>query len=250
MSLHVRLRELFLLDQQVRGLRTRLVAAETRQRALQGKADRLSQQRTELVSQHKMLQAKAGGFELQAREFEDRITRLREQMNTVTNNKEYSALLIEVNTMKLEKGKVEDQALEQMSQVETVAAELKELDEKLAEQNKLVGIAKAEVEAAGAEIAGQLAEVTQKRNAAEQQVPEEALNLFNRLADMHEGEALAPVIEESRRHMEYSCGGCYMSIPVERVNALSTRTDQAVCCPNCGRILFLDPELKASMGIK
>jgi uncharacterized protein len=250
MSLQAKLRELFLLDQQVRGMSARRDAALTRQKALQGKLDRLQQQRRELAEQHKLGQAKAAGLEHQARDVETRIARLREQMNNVKNNKEYSALLVEVNTIKLEKGKLEDQALEQMGKVETLGQELKGFDDKVAEQEKLTALAKAEVAAAEAEVGGQLVELKQKRDLAEQEVPEEARAQFNRVATAHDGETMAPVIEESRRHLEYSCGGCYMSIPVERVNALTRGGDQVVICPSCGRILYLDSELKASMGLK
>jgi uncharacterized protein len=249
MSLHTKLRELFLLDQQVRGMRARLDAATVRENALRGKLDRLAQQRNELAEQHKLVQAKAAGLEHQARDVETRIARLREQMNSVKNNKEYSALLIEVNTIKLEKGKLEDEALDQMAKVETLAQELKQFDAQVGEQEKLVALAKAEVAAAKAEVGTQLDELRQKRDAAEQEVPQESRAQFNRVAVAHDGETMAPVIEESRRHLEYSCGGCYMSIPVERVNALTKNDDQVVICPSCGRILYLDQELKASMGL-
>lgn len=246
MSIQAKLRDLFLLDQQVRGLRGRSETALRHQKLQQTRLDRLLAQRNETAEQHKLIQAKASGFEHQARDVEDRIAHLREQMNSVKNNKEYSALLMEVSTLKNDKSKVEDQALELMGKVEQITADLKQLDEKVAQQQKLVASAETEVNASRAEVAQQLAEVSARREQAEQELPLETRQLFAKLADMHEGEAMAPVIEESRRHLEYSCGGCYMSIPVERVNALTTR-DDVVVCPNCNRILYLDQELKASM---
>jgi len=177
------------------------------------------------------------------------VARHREQMNSVKNNKEYSALLLEVNTIKADKAKLEEQTLEQMGKVETITTEVQQVATKAGEQEKLVAVAVAEVTSCRNEISAQLAALTTRRDAAAQLVPAEALTAFNRLAHVHDGEAMAPVIEESRRHMEYSCGGCYMSIPVERVNALTKEGDQVVCCTNCGRILFLEQELKASMGI-
>jgi predicted nucleic acid-binding Zn-ribbon protein len=170
-------------------------------------------------------------------------------MNSVKNNKEYSALLIEVNTIKVEKAKVEEQALEQMGKVEAVAGESQQVAGKAAAQEKLLTVAAGEVESCRAQIGTQLAELTKRRDAAAAEVPGDALTTFERSAKVHDGEAMAPVIEESRRHLEYSCGGCYMSIPVEQVNALTKEVTQLVCCTNCGRILFLEEELKSSMGI-
>jgi len=80
-------------------------------------------------------------------------------------------------------------------------------------------------------------------------VPAEALHVFDRLAETYEGEAMAPVIEEDRRRMEYICGGCYMQIPVEKVNLLIS-SDELVRCSSCARILYVESALKQAMGAK
>ena len=98
------------------------------------------------------------------------------------------------------------------------------------------------------EIGQDLEELTTQRNAAEQELPSQAQQSFRRLVKIHEDEALAEVIEASRRNMEYTCGGCYLSIPVERVNALMTSADEIVACPNCGRMLYIDQQLKSTLA--
>lgn len=250
MSLQEKLQQLFLLDQHIRGIRKRLDQAAARHKTQQAKLGQFRSQRQELASQLKMAQVKSASADNQIKDLQQRIDRLRDQMNNVKSNKEYSAVLIEVNTLKLEKGKLEDAALELMGQVERLQQELQEIEARCQQQEKLAASAHAEVDASQAEIKDQLDELTAKRVAAESQVPAEALAVFNRLAYEHEGEVMAAVVEEDRRSNDYSCGGCYISIPIERVNALMTHLDQIVCCPNCGRILYLDEEFKASMGSK
>lgn len=250
MSVQEKLRSLFLLDSQLRGIRSRLDAAINRLGKQKGKLEQLERQRSELAEQLKQNQVKSASLEMQVAEVDARVTTLRTQMNSVKNNKEYSALLIEVNTLKLEKGKVEEQTLEQMSKVEQLKQEATDLDARAAEQAKLVGVAESEVAQCRAELGQQLDDLTARRNQAEQEVPPEARAIFNKLCDIHEGEALAVVGEESRRHMEYTCGGCYMLLPVERVNALMRRPDDVICCPSCGRILYMEEELKASFTAK
>ncbi len=247
MTLQQKLHELFLLDQQVRGLRTRLDAATRRLKAQQTKLEQLQRQRKELGDQLRQVQAAAAGFELQVKAMDERVEKLRGQMNNVTNNKEYSAMLVEVNTLKLEKSKVEEQALEQMGKVDLVKQEVAEIEAKIAEQTKMAGGARAEVESARAEVGQRLDEATKSRSAAAASVPADALAAFERQANAHDGEAMAGVIEENRRLMEYTCGGCYMAIPAERVNCLFTRPEEIVGCPNCGRLLFLDEQFKESM---
>jgi predicted nucleic acid-binding Zn-ribbon protein len=109
-------------------------------------------------------------------------------------------------------------------------------------------VAQHEVETARAEVGQQLEELQRQRAAAAQDVAPETRAIFNRLADDYEGEALAPVIEENRRRMEYTCGGCYMGIPAERVNTLMTKRDELVQCPACRRILYLEASLRESIS--
>lgn len=250
MSLQEQMRALYLLDQEVRGLRSRLDAAIRRQQAQQNKLEQHQRQYTELEEQIRLGQAKAGALELQVKAAEDKIAKLREQMNTVKSNKEYSALLVEVNTLKVDKSKLEDEALARMGEVDALKQHLEQVEEKIQQQQKLVDLAAAEVASARAEVGQRLEEVTAQRDAAADQVPQEARALFNRLAQNYEGEAMAPVEEADRRRMEYNCGGCYMSLPIERVNALMMKPDDLVTCPNCGRILYLDQELKSAINSK
>ena len=154
-------------------------------------------------------------------------------------------MLVEVETLKINKGKIEDEALEQMSRIDTLEQELSEMAVRVEDQEKLVNTAAADVETCRAEVGDQLAQLEGQRSVAEQNLPASARANFNRIAEMHEGESLAQVVEKNRRNNEYTCGGCYLSMPFERLNALMT-TDEIVTCPSCGRILYLETKLKAS----
>jgi predicted nucleic acid-binding Zn-ribbon protein len=250
MSVQEQLRQLFQLDQRVRGLRTRLDLALNREKAQQAKLDQLTRQRDELAGQVKLSKAKAGELENQVNEIDERISHLREQMNSVKNNKEYSALLIEVSTIKNDKGKIEEEALTQLSQVDMLSASLASTEEKAAEQKKILDIARQEVAARREEVGSQLDEATKDRDAALAMVPDDAKAQFHRQASIHDGEAVAVIVEENRRNLEYSCGGCYMGLPIERVNTTLSQPDSVVNCPSCGRILYAETELRKALGPK
>jgi predicted nucleic acid-binding Zn-ribbon protein len=247
MSLQEKLYQLFLLDQQVRGLRSRLDQATRRQNFQQTRHDRLAQQRRELEDQLKHAQATAANLESEAQGVEDRVAKLRDKMNNATSNKEYQALLIEVNTFKNDKGKLEEEALEYLAKVEQLSGERDELATRMTDQEKMVAGAAREVEACRAEIGERLAELTAERDEAARQVPADSLAIFEKAANVYDGEALAKIVEQSRRHMEYTCGGCFLQIPVERVSALMGNADEVVECPGCNRILYMESELKESL---
>lgn len=248
MSLQDQLRELFKLDQRVRSLRTRLDAALTRQKAQETKLQQLTRQRDELASQVKQVKVKASELEKQVNEMDSRVVHLREQMNSVKNNKEYSALLVEVSTIKNEKGKLEEEALNQLTQVDLLSTSLAGAEEKVAAQQKIVEVARQEVEARRSEVGAQLDEATRDRDTASEQVPVDARSVFLKQAAIHDGEALAAVVEEDRKNMEYSCGGCYIGLPIERVSTTISKPNTVITCPSCGRILYADKELRESMA--
>ena len=120
----------------------------------------------------------------------------------------------------------------------------------MADRRKLVAAALVEVDVCREQVGQQLDDLTAKRNVAEEALPEDTRTMFNRLSGHCDGEALAEIIEEDRRNMAYTCGGCYMSVPIEHVNSLLARPDALVCCTSCSRILYIDQALKTSIVVK
>jgi len=249
MGVQESLKDLFLIDQQVRGLESRLTSAQNHVRAQQAKLDQLTQEQTDLSTQLKQIQATEANLETEAAGMDERIAKLREQMNAAQSNKEYSAMLVEVNTVKADKSKVEEQALELMAQLEDLKSKVTDVEARIVEQQKIKQMADKDLEARRGEVGEQLDQLKQKRQTAAEAVPSDALTVFDKLADSLDGEAMAPVIQDDPRLMEYICGGCYMQIPMERLNQLITQ-DDVIRCPSCTRILFLEQDTKASMGIK
>jgi len=72
-------------------------------------------------------------------------------------------------------------------------------------------------------------------------VPATAMEIFRRIADYNDSEAMAQIAKPNAKRDEYICGGCQMSIPLQAVNALTmTTADEVQTCPVCGRILYLE----------
>ncbi|MEM1107399.1 MAG: C4-type zinc ribbon domain-containing protein [Planctomycetota bacterium] len=247
MSVQEQLRELFVIDQQVRGLRSRVDAASRRLNAQRNKLEQLQRQAAELNEQHLKAKASAGNLEADSKGVDERIEKVRQTMSGVRSNKEYSALLVEVNTLKGEKDVVETKALEQLSKVEEIEALTEEVNAKVEAQAKLVAGAEKEVKDGEAEIADQLGDLESERDAAAEPIDPETLSLYQKLNEDTDGEALGEIEEQDRRRMEYTCGACFMSLPIQVVNATLTATDKPVICSSCGRILFAKAELKEAL---
>lgn len=229
-------------------MRSRLDAATRRKDAQQRKLDQLNQAATELDQQMKAAKAHAGTLETEADAIEARITTQRDKMNSATSNKEYSALLVEVNTLKADKSKIDDAQLEAMGKAEALQAEAIGLREKVEAQAKLVAGATKEVDEAQEEVGGKVQELEAERDAAGEPLSNDIRKTFDRLSHTYDGEAMAEISEQDRRRMEYTCDGCYTLLPVESVNALITKPDQLTTCGTCNRILYVGKELRESLA--
>lgn len=250
LTLHDRLEHLNQLDGMLRALTSRVGARTRRLNKLNDKLDVLHQQRDELDAQRQQSKAHATTLEKQAADVDTRIASMRDRMNTVTNNKEYSAMLVEMNTLKVDKSALDDETLEAMTTVEQLDGKLAEIEAQLGEQKTLVAAAKGELDEAEGEIKQRKDELTAERIEAAAEIDDDTLRQYDRLVVEHEGEALARIEEQDRRRKEYTCGECYMALPVETVSAVMRSPDAVVCCPSCGRILTMAKDLKSALASK
>jgi len=180
-------------------------------------------------------------LELELKTRDEAISRLRASLNTAKTNKEYAAVLTQLNTTKADNSKIETQVLDLMKDIEVDEAESKKIEEQIKEQKKLLEQKRTEAEQLSVKYEAEINQIQSEWDEAASQVPAESLEIFKRVADTYDGEALAKVEEQGAKATAYSCGGCFMSITPESVNLLMTK-DDIIRCPNCTRILVLGSE--------
>ncbi|KPK74760.1 MAG: hypothetical protein AMJ79_13255 [Phycisphaerae bacterium SM23_30] len=178
-------------------------------------------------------------LELELRSREDEVTRYRLALNQARTNKDYSAILTRINTRKADKSKLEDQILALMGQIDTDQTACRELEASIEAENARLEEMRRQAGEKQKVIQRDLDELLQQRRESSDRVPHEQRALFERLAKRYDGEVLARVERSENRRSEQTCGGCFMSVPLEIVNSLMSR-DDVLTCANCGRILVLD----------
>ncbi len=241
MTVTVKLLRLFRVDQQLRGLQTRLHAAE-RFLAIQEKQLKDALARHEaLVVQVRKDRAAVAGDEGEAAMVDARVNKVREQMNSCKTGKEYQAFQNELNVLKVRKAEFETHELEIMERLQTAEAQLAEIEKSRAEREKIVVQARADRDQHGAQIKDRVAELTAERKALAADVPPAELRIFEELVRTREDEAMAKVDLLNKRDHEYTCGACMMTLPVETLNQIIK--GNFVRCANCQCILFNEDEL-------
>ncbi len=239
MDVTSRLVKVFLVEKQLRGLKSRLTAAEKFLNDQSSQLTKLNEQKQTLDGQLKQLKVKAAEFEGETKRLDARMDQLKEQMNSAQTNKEYKAFLTEINTIKAERDRLETQALEQMAKLDEARKQGEALEAQRGEREKLRGVADEDRKKRAAEIQGRLSELELERKAAAGDVPGEVLSSFVKLVAQRGEDAMATVeIHDFKRH-EFTCGACQMSLPVEVVSGLMS-TGKITRCVSCQCYLYLD----------
>lgn len=241
MSVTEKLLRVFRVDQQLDGLQGRLRAAERFFEEQSRQVQQIDAKRDAINAQLRQLQASTANYEGEIARVDGRIEALREQMNAARTTKEYKAFLTEVNTLKAERSRSEEAALELMTKADELKAQLADLENQRGEREKLQKVAADDKAKRAEEIKDRLSELQAQRERLAAEVPPEAMNLYRELVRRMGDEAMAPVEEQDRRRHEYTCGSCMMAVPVETVSALMTG-HALTRCVSCGCILFMGKE--------
>jgi predicted nucleic acid-binding Zn-ribbon protein len=176
-------------------------------------------------------------LELEIKSRDETIGRLRASLNSTKTNKEYAAVLTQLNTTKADNSKIETQTLELLKDIEADEAECKDIQKQIDEQKATLEERRTESEALAVKYQKEIDTIQLDWDRAAQAVSPEALETFRRVAETYDGQAVALVKQEGKKGA-YSCGGCFMGITAECVNLLMTK-DDIIRCPNCTRILVL-----------
>jgi predicted nucleic acid-binding Zn-ribbon protein len=231
---------------------TKLQSVENRLRAAKAKLTRSRRsvivQENQVRSLQSALEAKkeelqltkvqSNRLELELKSRDEEVNKLRAALNTSKSNKEYAAVLTQLNTTRADNTKIENQILDLMKAMETDEAECENIRRQIEGQKQQLEQTRKTSEAAASEQEAEIAKIQTEWNEVAKTIPAEPLKIFKRVAETYDGEAVAQVEVQEGRHGAYSCGGCFMGITAESVNLLMTR-DETIRCPNCTRILVL-----------
>lgn len=222
-------------------LREQIESRRRRLRSLERRVGHLDQQIAAKQDQIRHLQSAADRAELEIRVHEEQIARLREALNKAKTNKEYAAILTQINTNKADTTKMEEAVLQQLAQIDAARKELDEIRQTWQrDQSRLQEETRA-VELFERARDDDLARLQDEREQIAQSLPAQVLRIFERVAEKHDKQGMAVLEKPDPKREEYVCGGCHMSVPPDVKNLLHVR-DELQHCGNCGRILYLDQD--------
>lgn len=163
-------------------------------------------------------------------DFNEKLGKLKARTAGVKNNKEYQALLKEIESAEKEKYRIEDSILSAMELLDASYKEISAAGAKAAE-------AKGKVEALKKELAAEVAEAEKELDSSKAQradivkvLDAELYELYFKVLESRGGLAVAEAKGER-------CLGCNMNIPPQLFVGIK-KSEKLVQCPQCNRILY------------
>jgi predicted nucleic acid-binding Zn-ribbon protein len=229
-----RLQELQVLDSRVAGLERKLEAIPGRIQAIRDGVQQaktsVDQIRGKLDGARKDLRTKEKELEYQGAQRK----KLEAKLYEVKTNKEYSAVLAEIEGAKVEKDRIEEEILGLMELQERLGREVVEGEARL---RPLEAEGRVQEAAAAEELRaleGDVEVARSERESVAREVPRDLLSQYGRLLKGRGGLAVALVGSNG------ICSGCRVTLTPQRFNEVR-QSSLILVCESCGRFLYYQP---------
>ncbi len=169
-------------------------------------------------------------LELEVSAKQEELKKFKSQMMSIKTNKEYDALISQIDAVKEKISTKESLILELIEKVEELEGSIgdyknKALELKSQNENQLT-ILQEKMDSVGSKMEN----IASQRNGIIADVPKRTMSVYERVRKNRGGDV---VISVKKR----ACGACYKALPPHRIQEIK-RGDQIITCDNCGRMLI------------
>jgi predicted nucleic acid-binding Zn-ribbon protein len=218
------------------------LAIESRKNALQeaeaklGSTEELDAAREEAAATKEALRVAEQNFKEREQEANDLMTKIEPlekklYQGTILNPKELDDLQHDIESLKRRRSQLDDQAIEAMDALEVAQREHKEASEQLDELERDSQAGQTKLRAEMAALEAEIAEQQSERDEEASEIDPELLKLYDRIASIRQGRAVAKVEGGA-------CQGCRISLPSSLVQR-ARGSSSIVQCTSCERILYV-----------
>jgi hypothetical protein len=227
------LRTLHRIHQQLGDLQSRLKRGPNLVKARQNNVDSRKAQLEEAKQQHTTLRMASDSKQTQLKAGEEKIEKLKTQLNTAKSNAEYQGLKDQIAATEMANSVLADEILEGLDKVDQSAGSVKEAEQALAKAEADAEQGRQKVTEEEPRIRADIERLEAELTECEAALPGDFRELYNRVVRAKGQDALAPVLDGS-------CGGCYQQVPINNINKLML--GEPMFCRGCGRLLYLPEE--------
>jgi len=218
-------------------LNLKIVRLEDRTQQIPEEVERLSgileESRQALEEKHQLIeeeQKRQRQLELEVEALRDRLSKFRTQLMEVKTNREYQAMLHEIEGTGKEIEEKEDQILEGMMAIEERQELARQAKEVFQREETEVSEKRSQLERSATQAESEIAELQKRRRQLEGEIPEGLNQQFQRIASVRNGVALAEAKDQS-------CQACHVKLRPQHFSEVKTNL-KIMTCENCNRFLY------------
>ena len=189
----------------------------------------------ELEEKLKAIQLGRKEHELELKVKEEGDAKANAQLSAIKTNKEYSAKISEIESIKADMLVIEDKILLSYEEFDGVNAEVEKEKGNVAEEEKTYLAQKSEIEGAINTIKDRIKVLESQKTQVGSEVDPTYLDMYEKILVRKNGLAIVPLNGSI-------CGGCYLNVLPQEINALKKQAE-LVYCEKCNRILYLEEYL-------
>lgn len=190
--------------------------------------ERIQKEREKIESLEKTRRQKEGHLNTE----QEKIKRAEGRMSEVKTNKEYQALLSEIDTIKEANSRIEEEILQVMDEIDELKKDFSKREKEMGSTLEKIEGERKKLQEKTAQGEKAWSERVERRELLSKQIESKLVKLYNTLKEKRQGVGVVSVKNET-------CQGCFLNVPpqvfieVQKNNAL-------VRCPHCNRILYWD----------
>ena len=221
--------ELHRIHRQLADLRERLERGPKQVAGQEANVKRLEQTVAQAKETLKQARMAADARQLQLKEREGRIVQVQGKLNQCTTNREFQALKEQIAADEQANSVLADEILEMLDKLDEHQASIKAAEVSLGKANEELVKIRDKVAAHRSDLEAEHARVIAELRRAEEHLPEDFREAYDRMVKSRGENALAPLEGDC-------CGNCYQTVTVQMQNLL--KLNKPVFCKSCGSLLY------------
>ena len=176
--------------------------------------------------------------EKEIKKINESMAKAKERLLEVKNNKEYQAILKEIEVAESSCGDIETEIISLLEELDKLSVLVKKDEDTLNQQNKEHEEEKKKIETDINAIDSDFVNWEKQRDELRKKVPGDILAKYEKIKNRNNGIGVISV-------WKAVCNGCHMNIPPQLYNELQ-RSAELFSCPNCNRIIYFENREKSA----
>lgn len=193
-------------------------------------ASDLSQKKARLIQ----IQVEVKELEIKIAETKELKEKYQEQMLTIKTNKEYDALVVQIEGAKTDVSKDEERCLELLNEIEQLKTAVSQLEEENTTVQKENANRLVDLQSQIDSVQGKVEEKEAYRDNLVRKVSKTAMATYERVRKGRGGDVVVAL-------KRGACGECFKSQPPQKIQQIKKGTTMETCA-SCGRILIWEGE--------